>query len=98
MKTIYKYKLDTAFLAPTVRHMVPMHQGAEILHIALDYDGSLAVWAFVESDNEMEKREFYSFWTGNQMPSVPMKHLTTILSPIGIVLHLFEPIPVETVY
>lgn len=62
MKAIYKYRLPFQEKAT-----VSMPEDANIIRID-GLDGSLWVWAIVDTNNTMVDREFHLFKTGGEMP------------------------------
>ena len=62
MKAIYKYRLP--FMEKAV---VDMPQDAEIIRID-GLDGALWIWAIIDTEAEIEAREFFLFKTGAEMP------------------------------
>lgn len=62
MKAIYKYQLP--FMEKVI---VSMPEGANIIRID-GLEGSLWIWAIVDTDNDPVDREFELFKTGAEMP------------------------------
>lgn len=62
MKAIYKYRLPFMEVAT-----VDMPEGAQIIRVD-GLDGALWIWAIVDTEVELETREFFLFKTGAQMP------------------------------
>ena len=87
MRTIWKYTLNI-----TDRQTVSMPVFAEILTVQMQ-GGSLCLWAIVESDRNLEQREFLIFGTGNPIPEqfCLHQHIGTVQVGGGVLVwHVFE--------
>jgi len=83
MKTIFKYALP-------MDGWVEMHRGAYPLTVQMQGDAPY-IWAFVESEHPLEKRQFLIFGTGHPMPTDPGTYLGTIQMMHGqLVFHVFK--------
>ena len=86
--TIWKYLLEL-----TDEQTVNMPRSAEVLHVGIDPNGSLCVWALVDPNTMPEDRVFFVHGTGFPVPS-GRRHLGSVtLGPF--VWHVFEPSPEE---
>lgn len=87
-RTIWKFPLTV-----TDRQKVVMPKGAQILHVASQYEIP-CLWALVDEYAEKEERLFAIFPTGNvRFDAANAKHVGSfILSGGAFVGHIFEPI------
>ena len=88
MKTIYKYELIPS--GNTI--IVSMPKDSKLLHIH-EQRGDMFIWAMVDTDNEVEDRQFKIFGTGHEIPKDD-EHLlyigTVHLNHLELVFHVFE--------
>lgn len=79
MKQIWKFRLNTT---------IQMPMDAQILTVQKQ-DGEPTIWAMVNTENELETRNFTIVGTGNSFDDKDMKYIGTFQdSPF--VWHLFE--------
>jgi len=79
MKQIWKFRLNTT---------IQMPMDAQILTVQKQ-DGEPTIWAMVNTENELETRNFTMVGTGNSFDDKDMKYIGTFQdSPF--VWHLFE--------
>lgn len=95
MTEIWKFPIiDTEWRAAVTYHIL-MPVGAEILSVQLQ-NGNVVVWAVVQTDAALEKRNFQFFYTGEEIFTPPAQSVRRFLATIqlsdGIVLHAFEVI------
>lgn len=91
MRKIYKYTLDDKNVSFTVP------KGSKILDAKLQKTGiagaeEVVVWFLVETGCiENETRHFSCYMTGQSIPDdVDLKHINTLITKNGIVIHVFE--------
>ena len=84
MKTIWKYELET-----TDGQSIDMPIGAEILTVQMQ-NGSLCLWAKVDSDAPKERRKILIRGTGNSIGEVVAYIGTFQLAVASLVFHVFE--------
>lgn len=83
MKTIYKYPVHPAIDLP---------MDAEIIDFS-EQNGILYLWALVDTNTIIEKRNFLYLGTGYEIPLEPeteFKYIKTTHAKNGLVWHLFE--------
>ncbi len=80
MKKIFKYDISD-FSA-----MMP--DDMEFLHAGTDPEGKMCIWAIVNPQATLRKREFFIFPTGWAMPTRAMRHLGTVVNN-QFVWHIF---------
>jgi len=81
MKTIWKFKLESA---------IEMPLGSQILS-AREQGDEICIWALVDPLAEKEQREFTVYGTGHDVPDAAMKFLGTAhLYGGNMVFHVFE--------
>lgn len=108
MKVVYKYKVKS----PGLFH-IKMPENAEILKVDAQkigrydtaYEGGYKkegfVWALVDTDNPLEKRQFMSVFTGEEISEErweKVDHIGTYIverSGMVLVCHLFELLSYE---
>jgi len=68
---------------------MPKH--ANIIHVG-EQRSVLCLWAEVDTEEkEVDRRTFYMMRTGNLWPSVPVKHIGTVIKKEGrFVWHIYE--------
>jgi hypothetical protein len=93
MKTIWKYQLPRI---PHTRFVLP--RGAEIIHVGAQ-EGTLFLWALVDTEARPEAREIMLIGTGIPWPDLPRlhRHLGTVQLE-EFVWHVFELTPPPTSY
>ena len=84
MKTVYKYLLKI-----TDEQSLQMPIGAGILHVAIDPQGDLALWALVDTSQPSQTRRFAVFGTGNPVDGPLEQHIGTVVIGRGV-WHIFE--------
>lgn len=84
MKSIWKFPL------PSYPCVIEMPSSAEVLTVQVQ-DGIPCLWALVEVENDLVRREFRVYGTGGQLPINPGKYIGTFqLLGGGYVGHVFE--------
>ena len=84
MKTIHKYALK-----PQGAQKVKMPEGAQILH-AGEQEGSLFIWARVNTEHKPENRKIEVYGTGHEVNEFDLEHISTVQMSNGLVFHVFE--------
>lgn len=90
MQTIHKYPID---VPPNGRPVVQLPIGAAVAHFGTQR-GQMCIWAVVETENDLEPREFQIIGTGHKLDSDGGLRFigTTFLNGGDLVFHLFEPL------
>jgi len=83
MQAVWKFELHP--YAP-----VTMPVGAKPLHVGVQAD-AICLWALVDPNAMLEKRNFVIVGTGHDLPEHAGKHLgTALLSGGSLVFHVFD--------
>lgn len=88
MKTIFKYQLSI-----TDTQIIKMPKGADPFTAQFQGD-DLCVWAAVESDAELEDREFRIFGTGAPLDLSGVFRFLNTVQQGPLVWHIFTKVPV----
>ena len=83
MITIHKYEINIAD-----ELSVTLPKDAEILHLGLDPNGDVCIWAKVNTDNPMVELPLLVFGTGHNIPDNAKRHLGSVLQRF-FVWHIF---------
>ena len=86
MITIYKYIIDPN------KTEIEIQAQAEILSVAFQ-GANLCMWAKVDTEEELQKRNFQAFGTGHEIPrqmGMDFDYIGTGFMDNGLVFHLFE--------
>lgn len=84
-KTIWKFPF---LIGDTV--VFDMSRGAEVVHLALDPQGRLCIWALVDPDAPRERRVFHVYGTGHPIERVEdLMHVGSFVD-WSFVWHVFE--------
>jgi len=85
-KTIWKFPLALADL-----QNVMMPEGSEILTAQVQPGSGLCIWAIVNSESPLQRREIEVIGTGNPMPDAKRRYIATVQMVGGsLVWHIFE--------
>lgn len=84
MRVVYKYPLKIV-----AEQVVLLPRDFEIIHVGIEYE-TPCLWALVESDNFLEKYEFFVVETGESLDNYPpCKYLGTAVAT-RFVWHIFQ--------
>lgn len=93
-KTIYKYPLQVTDL-----QSVSLPEGWKFVHVGLDPDGELALWAWVNPETPLSVQVIVNiFGTGNPIPPLASdetyEHLGSVVQG-PFMWHVFQTTPLE---
>lgn len=86
MRAIFKYTLP--FME---RSSIEMPIGAKVVRCD-GIDGFLYIWAIADAEQAYERREFYLFKTGGEIPDIPLVYLGcgAIFVQMELMMYIFE--------
>ena len=85
MNVVYKYRL-----MPGSPSVVEMPKYARVVYVGAQDDGPV-LWALVDTEQPIERREFWVYGTGHTIDvSRPKVHIGTCQTESGLVWHVFE--------
>lgn len=91
MKTIHKYPLNINEIATQTIMGIKTYSGTRLLHVGLDpKDRLFYVWALVETAHKPVVRTIIAYGTGAQIDSLSYDFVGTIITPEGMVWHIFD--------
>lgn len=83
MKTVYKYQITPGGITT-----ISMPDGAKIVHVGVDWIGSVCMWAYVDTQQPSVDRKFIITGTGHELGDVERYVGTVIQRPF--VWHIWE--------
>ena len=90
MTTVYKYTVFSSQEAVEVE----MPEDAMILSFGVDGLNRPCIWALVNTENPIEKREFFCVGTGWNLDEIfagePVVYAGSVTDAMGMVWHLFD--------